>query len=243
MAASSLTARHGKWPIRARVSANVLRVLSLVLAFPVLVTGCTSPPPRADPPVEIGPEPGPTTVAPSPPPPTAPASLMELAEVVRMALVNRDGQTLAAHASTKGVRFTPYAWVSAEWDVVLKPSELRGAFEDPQVRTWGTYDGRGNPIDLTFADYVKAFVTPDAFVQSKGVTAEAHSADKPGRMGSGNTRSNLGEAYPDATWVELYVPGRNPDYEGMDWVRLALVFVREGGTQKLRALVHDEWTI
>lgn len=221
----------------------MVRALAFFFAPTVLLTACPSPTPQADPPVEIRPDPHPTGVAPPPPPPKAPTSLAELAEVVRVAFTERDGETLARHASAHGVRFSPYAWVSPEEDVVLSPSELRSAFEDPKVRTWGTYDGRGDSIDLAFADYVKTFVTPDAFVPGNRVTSEKHSAKNLGHMGSGHTKSNVHETYPDATWIELYVPGRNPDFEGMDWVRLALVFVREGGTQKLRAVVHDEWTI
>ena len=169
--------------------------------------------------------------------------LTELAAIVRRAFADRDGATLARWASAEGVRFTPYAWVSPEGDVELQSEELRGAFDDPQVRTWGSFDGSGRPIELTFAAYVDRFVTPKRFVPGHDPQITQHAAETPGRLGSGNTMSNLPEIYPDAQWIEFYVPGIDPKYGGMDWARLALVFVFESGTQKLRAVVHDEWTI
>ena len=126
---------------------------------------------------------------------------------------------------------------------MLRPGELRGAFADARVRTWGSYDGSGDPIELTFPAYVERFVSPEIFIPQHELTVTEHARTEPGDMDSGHTRSNLMEVYPGATWIELYVPGVDPQFEGMDWARLAFVFVREKGTQKLRAIIRDQWTI
>jgi hypothetical protein len=64
------------------------------------------------------------------------------------------------------------------------------------------------------------------------------------RQAKGNSVDNAAQVYPDARIVEYHVPGRNPDYGGMDWRSLRLVFEEgEGGRWLLVAVIHDEWTI
>jgi hypothetical protein len=42
--------------------------------------------------------------------------------------------------------------------------------------------------------------------------------------------------------VEYYFPGFDPQYGGMDWRSLRLVFSDHGGTWYLAGIIHDEWT-
>jgi hypothetical protein len=155
---------------------------------------------------------------------------------VLVALKAQDMATLAALAHpTQGVRFSPYAFVRDE-DVVFTPAQLSGAFSDSTVVAWGAYDGSGEPINLTFAAYYQEFIFDQDYT-----TAEAVSVNE--RLGQGNSIDNSQEAYPGAMVVEYHFPGFNPEYEGMDWVSLRLVFQEFEGRWVLVGIIHDQWTI
>ena len=75
------------------------------------------------------------------------------------ALKRRDGAALAAVAHpSKGVRFTPYAYVTPAKDIVLSRAELPSAYSDTRIRTWGITSGKGDPITATFSEYSKQYV-------------------------------------------------------------------------------------
>jgi hypothetical protein len=42
--------------------------------------------------------------------------------------------------------------------------------------------------------------------------------------------------------VEYYFPGFDPQYGGMDWRSLKLVFSQADGSWNLAGIIHDEWT-
>lgn len=153
-----------------------------------------------------------------------------------LALKSQDGTKLAALAHpAKGVRFTPYPHVGPR-DVVLAGTDLRGAFTDTRIRDWGTYDGRGDPIELTFADYYRRFVYDVDFANAPEVAYNRV-------IGSGNTIENTADAYPDAILVEYHFPGFDPQYGGLDWRSLRLLFERHADTWRLVGVVHGQWTI
>lgn len=184
-------------------------------------------------------EPAPTTAPPSPvaPAPTASegSSFERLIPLLRRMLAERDLAGLADHAHpTKGVRFSPYAFVS-EGDVTLSADELRSAATRPKVRTWGSYDGSGHPIRYTFSQYFDRFVAiPDPSRAQVGVDRQ---------LGSGNTPSNLTERYPGARFIELHHPGSDPKYDGMDWQSVRFVFESIEDGWRLVGVIHDQWTI
>jgi hypothetical protein len=62
-------------------------------------------------------------------------------------------------------------------------------------------------------------------------------------IGKGNTINNIAEVWPDAVTVEYHFSGFDPQYGGMDWRSLRLVFEPEEGAWRLVGIVHDEWTI
>ncbi|MCU0684287.1 MAG: hypothetical protein MUF34_18945 [Polyangiaceae bacterium] len=128
------------------------------------------------------------------------AALAPVLKAVVDALAKRDTTALAPHAHpTKGVRFSPYAYVEKGSDVVLKAAELGPAMADPKVRTWGARDGSGDPIKLTFKKYFDTFVYDRDFARL-GQYARGRT------IRTGNTKSNLCETYPGAAFVEYHVP-------------------------------------
>lgn len=158
------------------------------------------------------------------------------ASEVLQALKDRDMERLSALIHpVKGVRFSPYAFVR-DSDLVFTSDRLAGLLSDPTEYVWGTYDGSGYPIEMTFEKYYGHFVYDRDYVN-----AERISHNK--RIGIGNTTDNSLEYYPGANVVEYHFSGFDPDFEGMDWSSLRLVFQEEGSVWYLVGVINDGWTI
>lgn len=135
----------------------------------------------------------------------------------------------------KGVRFTPYAYVRTE-DIVLSQVEVASITSNTRVYLWGRFDGTGDPIQLTFADYYLAFIYDVDFFQPNSIGWNES-------IGYSNDINNIFEFYPEAEIVEYYFPGFNARYDGMDWRGLRVVLEEENGAWYLVGIVHTEWTI
>lgn len=166
------------------------------------------------------------------------ADLGEAARAVAEALEARDLARLAEHVHPEeGVRFSPYAYVEPAEHVTLTRKNLLRAAEGATLeRTWGHHDGTGDPIELTFREYLDRFVYDAPYLAEGRVAVDQ-------RQGHGNTLDNSAEVYPRARIVEYHLPGRDPRYGGMDWRSLRLVLEQREDRWYLVGVVHDEWTI
>lgn len=245
------------------MSKRFLILVSLLVVSILAACGETSPPPQSPQPhgtdmpsptapptacpTEIPPTAPPATEAPTEAPtsrPSGPLSSEEARQIIEQranevitALQEKDMETLSNYVHPdKGVRFSPYAFVRPEDHVVFSAEEIQGAFEDEPVYHWGTYDGSGEPIDLTFSEYYDEFVYSQDFAAAPQVGYNEV-------LGQGNTINNAQEVYEDAIIVEYHFPGFDPQYEGMDWESLRLVFQEYQGTWYLVGIIHDQWTI
>ena len=54
--------------------------------------------------------------------------------------------------------------------------------------------------------------------------------------------NNIPDFYPGGMMVEYHFPGIDPEYGGLDWRSLRLVFIPYGEDWFLVGVVHDEWT-
>lgn len=135
-----------------------------------------------------------------------------------------------------GLRFSPYSYVSIKDDLVFKASEIPGLKNSKAIFNWGTYDGSGLPIKLTFDEYYKKFVYDKDFANARIIAYNAI-------IGRGNMKNNNFEVYPRSIIVEYHFPGFDPQYEGMDWESLRLVFSKLESTWYLVGIIHDQWTI
>jgi hypothetical protein len=102
--------------------------------------------------------------------------------------------------------------------------------------TWGLFDGSGNPIELSFDDYHQRFVYDQDYFDPLVVGLNQE-------VSSGNAINNIPSVFPDGIFVEYHFPGFDPNYGGMDWRSLRMVFLELNGAWYLVALVHCEWTI
>jgi hypothetical protein len=163
--------------------------------------------------------------------------LTEALNVIEI-IADFDIATLNAFVSpTKGVRFSPYAFVHENDDQLFFPgSALINLFNDATEHVWGSYDGSGEPIELTFTDYYDRFVYDQDF-------ANPHMIGINQSIGTGNTINNLTDVYSNHGFVEFHFTGFDPQYEGIDWRSLTLVFENDNGVWYLVGIVHSEWTI
>jgi hypothetical protein len=151
-------------------------------------------------------------------------------------LKTRDMTTLSHYVHPQaGLRFSPYSYIK-DSDQVFNPVQVAGLWDDSTVYLWGNYDGTGEPINLTFADYYAKFVYDVDFTDAPQVSLNH-------RLGTGNSIDNSQEFYPGSMIVEFHFPGFDPQYNGMDWRSLRLVFMQDGGTWYLAGIIHDQWTI
>jgi hypothetical protein len=156
-------------------------------------------------------------------------------EVIQ-ALKNQDMLALSGYVHpVNGLRFSPYAYVK-DSDLVFPADKIAVLMSDSTQYSWGLYDGSGLPIDLTFAEYYSKFVYDVDFANAPQVELNQ-------RIGVGNSMDNSQEFYPGAMIVEYHFPGFDPQYQGMDWRSLRLVFMDYNNTWYLVGFIHDQWTI
>ena len=159
-----------------------------------------------------------------------------LSDAAVVALRDRDFLALSRLVHpVSGVRFSPYGFVDVSSDKLLTADELAAVQNDESRYSWGSYDGSGEPISMTFGEYYERFVY-DADYKS----AEQTSVN--GRLGVGNSINNAAEIYPGCITVEYHFSGFDPALQGLDWRSLRLVFSRHVDEWYLVGIVHDEWT-
>jgi hypothetical protein len=114
--------------------------------------------------------------------------------------------------------------------------EIAALKGDDKKRVWGIYDGSGEPIELTVAEYFDKFVYNADYLNAPQVGINSI-------LYSGNSLENVTEAFPEASFVEYHFKGFDPQYEGLDWCSLKVVAEKLNGEWKLIALIHSQWTI
>ena len=119
-------------------------------------------------------------------------------------------------------------------NVILEKKEFIKTYEKNEELIWGTYDGTGARILLTFDDYFDKFVYDSDYIN--------YEPNYDSIMGTGNTYENINSIFPDAQVVEYYTPGTEK-YSYLDWKSLRLVYEMYKGKYYLVAIVHNEWTI
>jgi len=158
------------------------------------------------------------------------------AEVIA-AIKNKDLKKLQHYVHPEaGVRFSPYTYVDKAKDLAFKADRLETLLADKTVRTWGQYDGSGEPISLTFNDYYAKFIYNHDFAKAEKIAYNEF-------PGKGNTVNNIRDVYPQAITVEYYFSGFDKQFAGNDWASLRLVFEAKDNQWYLVGIVHDQWTI
>jgi hypothetical protein len=133
------------------------------------------------------------------------------------------------------LQFSPYSYLNIN-NVIFCGLDLNNYATSDDPLLWGSYDGTGDPISLTFRDYHERFVYDQDYLQSPVVGFNIE-------VSSGNSINNIDEVFTNSIMLEYHFPFIDPQYAGMDWRSLRLVFVEEGESWYLVAIIHGEWTI
>lgn len=133
------------------------------------------------------------------------------------------------------LRFSPYPYLN-ENNLSFCPQDLPESANTSELYLWGRYDGTGDPIKMTFQAYHQDFVYDADYLNAEMIGFDVE-------LSSGNAINNIPDLYPDGLTIEYYFSGFDPQYGGMDWRSLRLVFIKDSNNWYLAAIVHGEWTI
>ena len=161
----------------------------------------------------------------------------QIASEVVQTLKRKDMERLArlAHPE-KGVRFSSSVSINLTDDLRFSPDQIRTLSQDTTALIWGTSDGSGDPIRLSFNGYFDRYVYDADFANADSVGINSF-------IGQSNTANTLMESYPKAVVMEYYRKGTNLSYEGMDWRSLYLILENIGGDWYVTGIAHNQWTI
>jgi len=137
---------------------------------------------------------------------------------------------------TEGVRFTPYGYIDTAHDIKFTKDQFLTQLKNKSKQRWGSYDGSGDPINLTVEDYFKKFVYDVRFLYPEKLSLNK-------TLGLGNSLDNLPLVYPGSSYTESYFSGFDKKYGGLDWRSLKLVFKQQGEQVYLVGVIHGQWTI
>jgi hypothetical protein len=159
-----------------------------------------------------------------------------MSDTVMSAIRDGDLETLSGFVHPEyGLRFAPMGYLAAD-DQVFSAAEVATLFDDETVYVWGSYDGSGFPIELTAQDYWKDFVYSQDFLNAERVRYIQPFLDTV-------WEDERLERYADALVVEYHFSGFDPQYGGMDWESLFLVFQEYGDAWYISAIMYDQWRI
>ena len=163
--------------------------------------------------------------------------LLDTTIEVLESLKDKDMENLSEFVHpTKGIRFSPYGYVDVDNHQVFSAEEVSAIKDDAGFYTWGSYDGSGESIELDFDGYYDEFIFDEDFLNPQIIGNNVS-------VSQGNSLDNISEVYEGGHFIELHFQGIDPQYEGIDWKSLKLVFEAVDNDWYLVGVVHDQWTI
>ncbi len=163
-------------------------------------------------------------------------SFLGLATNVLSCIEARDWAALSGYVHPEyGVVFVPYSTINLSANKCFTASDVKSFGSSTDVYVWGVYDGTGEPISLTVADYFTKFVYDRDYLAAPIMSIDHI-------LQTGNSLENISEVFPNCRYVEFHFPGTE-ELDGIDWSTLRLVFEEYGGKMMLTAVIHSQWTI
>ena len=161
---------------------------------------------------------------------------ISFAQKVLNALESNDYIGLSNMVSPDGLNLNMYPYIYWSKNNIPK-NEIANINHDTKTYIWGYTDGKGDPVDLSRADFIKSLLaSPVSFRKAKQIVVNK-------KLGGGNTQFTLDKDAKGMTYVAFHFSGFNAKYEGMDWLTLYIVLDKIDGEYKLRAIAKDSWTI
>jgi hypothetical protein len=153
-------------------------------------------------------------------------------DAVVQALKAQDMGTVAFFTHpTSQLRLAPYPYLT-DADQRFGQSQAAALPGSPAVRLWGRYDGTGDPISKTFAQYYPEFLWKHDFTAG-GITVGENV-----RVKTAHHSTNWATVYPGRAFVEYHYPG-TAQYGQLDWWSLILVWQKHQGVWRLVCVTND----
>lgn len=150
----------------------------------------------------------------------------------------KDYKSLAEHFHPdEGVLFAPYGFIDTAGNRRFSRASFLALVSDSTGKplNWGSYDGSGLPIELTWPDYASKFVYNADFLNAPEFSVNSLKS-------RGNSVNNIDQVFSGHQYTESYFPGFDEKNAGLDWASLRLVFKQKDGRLYLVGVVHDQWT-
>lgn len=154
------------------------------------------------------------------------------------ALKKKDFQAFARLIHPKeGIRFSPYGYIDTLSDRKYSAENFLLLMSDAKkpALKWGRYDGTGETMKLTAAQYFSQFVYDADFFNAPSNTLNK-------QVSAGNSVNNIAEIYKNSQFSESHFAGIDKKMAGMDWRTLRLVFKQLDTKWYVVGVVHDQWT-
>jgi hypothetical protein len=149
----------------------------------------------------------------------------------------RDYQKLEGLVSSNGLSLNFYPQLDLVKNLIAK-NDVSEIPNDTKIYLWGYTDGKGDPINLTRAQFLTTYIYSNSVDYLKAPDVAVNKT-----LGSGNSLNTIAKDVNGRTYVAFHFSGFDPKYGGMDWTTLYLVFDSVNGEYKLRGITKDNWTI
>lgn len=167
---------------------------------------------------------------------STPANLVTTASEVLLALQADDMVTLETYLHpNNGLKLAPNQNINTSTMIELSHANLLNIATLPTTYGWGYEPGSGNAIAMTAATYFDTYVYDENYYIAPVVGQNVV-------VSSGNLINNIAPSFPTSSFVEFYFPQFDPQYGGLDWKSLTLVFTDDVGVWSLLAIVNGSWT-
>ena len=133
-----------------------------------------------------------------------------------------------------GVVFSPSATINLTTDRHFSASQIVKFDSDTSAYVWGVYNGRGEPIELTPAEYFAEFVPAADFLDAKIIGINQI-------VRSGNALENITEVFPNVQFIDFHLSGGEL-MEEFGWSSLRLGFEEYDGYYKLMLIAYSTWS-
>jgi len=164
------------------------------------------------------------------------SDVTKTATLVLEAIKNKNYEALENLTSTSGLSlsFTPNLDLSKN---NVSKDEVSNIPNNTNVYLFGYSDGKGDPINLTVYQFINEMIYTNDYQKADEIAINKI-VDK-----GTNSINTLIKDIGSRTLVAFHFKGFNPEYTGMDWTTLYLVFDLENGSYKLRGIAKNNWTI
>ena len=160
---------------------------------------------------------------------------------------NKDFTSLSNFVDEEsGLLLLPYYTYGDNQGRKLTKEEVKNFFMDTQEKMWGYQDGSGQEMFFTNIKYYEKYIYSYDFLRLGKESLNTS-------LVNGNTLpldQVLSEIFKlqisqgkKIQYIEYYISGFDPKYEGMDWESLALIFLNIKRQWKLVSIMHNQWTI